>query len=79
MLTGLQDLVPPLRLSFSPYVSGGYRSTPDLSGGNQTETLKSGGMDVKYGISESFTLDMTLIPDFGQVISDNLVNNITPH
>jgi len=33
-------------------------------------------MDVKYGINESFTLDMTLIPDFGQVISDNVVNNI---
>ena len=78
-LTGLQDLVPPLRLSFSPYVSGGYRSTPELSGSNRTEWLKSGGMDVKYGISESFTLDMTLIPDFGQVISDNLVNNITPY
>jgi len=78
-LTGLQNLVPPLRLSFSPYVSGGYRSTPELSGTNRTEWLKSGGMDVKYGISESFTLDMTLIPDFGQVISDNLVNNITPY
>jgi hypothetical protein len=35
-------------------------------------------MDVKYGISESFTLDATLIPDFGQVISDNVVNNISP-
>ncbi len=35
-------------------------------------------MDVKYGISESFTLDATLIPDFKQVISDNVVNNITP-
>ncbi len=79
ILTGLQNLVPPLRLSFSPYVSGGYRSTPELSGENHTEWLKSGGMDVKYGISESFTLDMTLIPDFGQVISDNLVNNITPY
>jgi hypothetical protein len=79
ILTGLQNLVPPLRLSFSPYVSGGYRSTPQLSGDNRTEWLKSGGMDVKYGISESFTLDATLIPDFGQVISDNLVNNITPY
>ena len=79
MLTGLHDLVPPLRLSFSPYISGGYRSTPQLNGESQNEWLKSGGMDVKYGISESFTLDATLIPDFGQVISDNLVNNITPY
>src|SRR3954467_1335660 len=67
-LTGLRDIVPPLRLSFSPYLSGGYRNTPELSGESHTEWLKSGGMDVKYGISESFTLDVTVIPDFGQVI-----------
>ena len=36
-------------------------------------------MDVKYGINESFTLDATLIPDFGQVISDNYINNLTPY
>lgn len=77
-LTGLQNLVPPLRLSFSPYISGGYRGTPQIIEGYKNEWLKSGGMDVKYGISESFTLDATLIPDFGQVISDNVVNNISP-
>ena len=36
-------------------------------------------MDVKYGINESFTIDATLIPDFGQVVSDNVVNNLTPY
>lgn len=77
-LSGLQNLRPPLRLSFSPYVSGGFRSTPQVAGKNNNEWLKSGGMDVKYGINESFTLDATLIPDFGQVISDNVINNITP-
>jgi hypothetical protein len=35
-------------------------------------------MDVKYGINESFTLDLTLIPDFGQVQSDNKILNLTP-
>ena len=35
-------------------------------------------MDVKYGINQAFTLDMTLIPDFGQVQSDNQVLNLTP-
>ena len=77
-LSGIENLLPPLRLSFSPYVSGGYRETPALTTNIQNEWLKSGGMDVKYGISESFTLDATLIPDFGQVISDNVVNNISP-
>ena len=40
--------------------------------------FKSGGMDVKYGINESFTLDMTLIPDFAQVQSDNVFLNLSP-
>jgi hypothetical protein len=35
-------------------------------------------MDVKYGINKAFTLDMTLIPDFGQVQSDNQVLNLSP-
>lgn len=78
VLDGLTDIVPPLRLSLSPYVSGGYRGTPSLEKPYKTEWLKNGGMDIKYGISESFTIDATLIPDFGQVISDNIVNNISP-
>ncbi|NML22786.1 carbohydrate binding family 9 domain-containing protein [Pseudoflavitalea sp. G-6-1-2] len=77
-LEGLHDILPPLRLSFSPYVSAGYRSTPEPDTKNNREILKSGGMDLKYGISEGFTLDATLIPDFGQVRSDDVVNNLTP-
>jgi hypothetical protein len=76
---GLQNLQPPLRLSLSPYVSTGVRSTPESNTSARTEWLRSGGMDVKYGINESFTLDATLIPDFGQVVSDNVVNNLTPY
>ncbi len=77
-LSGLENIEPPLRLSFSPYLSGGYRGTPSPNDNYKNEWLNSGGMDVKYGISESFTLDATLIPDFGQVISDNVINNISP-
>lgn len=77
-LSGLNNIKPPLRLSFSPYLSGGYRSDPQANGSNETKVLKSGGLDLKWGLNESFTLDATLIPDFGQVISDNNVNNISP-
>lgn len=76
--TNLQNIVPPLRLSFSPYVTTGYRTSP-VGNTYLNEWLRNGGMDVKYGINESFTLDATLIPDFGQVISDNVVNNLTPY
>lgn len=73
----LHDIKPPLRLSLSPYLSGGIRYYPE-GYVKDKEILHNGGMDVKYGINESFTLDATLIPDFGQVISDNVVNNLTP-
>jgi hypothetical protein len=73
---GLKNISPPFRLSFLPYVSGGARVSP-TSKGTVTEVLKSGGMDVKYGINESFTLDMTLIPDFAQVQSDNVYLNLS--
>src|SRR5687767_6351557 len=76
--TGIKDVEPPLRLSFSPYLSTGINISPE-NGNYRTEWLKSGGLDVKYGLSESFTLDATLIPDFGQVVSDNVVNNLTPY
>lgn len=76
LYTGIKNIQPPLRLSLSPYLSTGVRSQPFAS--RKTEWLRSGGMDVKYGINESFTLDATLIPDFGQVVSDNVINNLTP-
>jgi Domain of unknown function (DUF5916)/Carbohydrate family 9 binding domain-like len=75
--TGLNNITPPIRLSFLPYLSGGFRISP-TGNGNVTEFLKSGGMDVKYGINESFTLDITLIPDFAQVQSDNVFLNLSP-
>lgn len=75
--TGLSNIKAPIRLSFLPYLSGGVRVSP-TNKGDVTEFLKSGGMDVKYGINEGFTLDMTLIPDFAQVQSDNVFLNLSP-
>lgn len=75
-LTGLENITPALRLSFLPYITSGYRSTPTKKG-TVNEFLRNGGADIKYGLNESFTLDATLIPDFGQVISDNVVLNLS--
>ncbi|MBI5857542.1 MAG: carbohydrate binding family 9 domain-containing protein [Sphingobacteriales bacterium] len=77
-LNELKNIQPPLRLSFSPYITTGFRSSPQTNG-YLDEWLRNGGMDVKYGLNESFTLDATLIPDFGQVVSDNVINNLTPY
>ncbi len=78
-LTHIEDIKAPLRLSFSPYISSYVNHYPvNLPYIKNTTNSLNGGMDVKYGINQSFTLDMTLIPDFGQVQSDNLQLNLTP-
>lgn len=74
-LTGLINIKPPLRLSFTPYVSGYLEKKADDPDWGYNLNY---GMDLKYGLTESFTLDMTLIPDFGQVQSDDQVYNLTP-
>ncbi|MDQ7947630.1 MAG: DUF5916 domain-containing protein [Pedobacter sp.] len=79
VLEGLKNIKAPLRLSFSPYVSTLISHYPyNTPGVKNTQTSINGGMDLKYGINQSFTLDMTLIPDFGQVQSDYRVLNLTP-
>ena len=77
-LTGLENIKPPLRLSFSPYISAYGNSYPIPGGKHTSDGSFNGGMDVKYGLTKAFTLDMTLIPDFGQVQSDNQVLNLSP-
>lgn len=78
-LTGLENIKPPVRLSFSPYVAGIVNHYPYKTPGvNDLTYTASGGMDVKYGLSDAFTLDMTLVPDFSQVQSDNQVLNLSP-
>jgi Domain of unknown function (DUF5916) len=77
--TGLENIKPPLRLQFSPYFSTYINHYSDNNPDTKNfSSSVNGGMDVKYGISQAITLDMTLIPDFGQVKSDNTVLNLTP-
>ncbi len=77
--TGITNIKPPLRLQFSPYFSvyANHFPTNQPDQKNLTGQI-NGGMDVKYGINQAFTLDVTLIPDFGQVQSDNQVLNLSP-
>ena len=70
----IKNITPPLRLFFYPYA----QSSVDFKKGNRPTNNYSAGMDLKYGISNSFTLDATLIPDFGQVTFDDKELNLTP-
>ena len=75
LLQGIRDVNPPLRLSVSPYLSGYLQNS---QGSSEYDHSYNYGADLKYGINESFTLDMTLIPDFGQVRSDDKIYNFSP-
>lgn len=72
-ISGIENIEPPTRLSFSPYASANYNAFDGDSDFNYNY-----GMDVKFGINESFTLDATLIPDFGQAAFDDVVLNLGP-
>ncbi len=74
-LAGIRKINPPVKLSLSPYVSGYAEKNPGVK---NWSTFLRGGLDIRYGINESYTLDMMLIPDFGQVQSDDKVLNLTP-
>jgi len=74
VVKGIKDITPPVRLALIPFLSS-YNS---FSKDTEPVSTFTGGMDVKYGINEAFTLDVTLLPDFGQVIFDQQVLNISP-
>ena len=77
-LKGLENIEAPLRLSFNPYISSGLDIYSQKNFENAHNSWSfAGGLDLKYGLNESFTLDMTLLPDFSQVQSDNKVKNLS--
>ncbi len=73
LIEGFQNISPPTRLNFYPYASV---TTNTFEG--ETDFDWSVGMDLKYGLTENFTLDATLIPDFSQVGFDDVVLNLGP-
>lgn len=73
LVEGFKDIKPPTRLGLYPYassISNNYNGTSNFD--------YNVGMDLKYGLSENFTLDATLIPDFSQAGFDNVTLNLGP-
>jgi len=73
VLEGIENIKTPTRLFFIPYTSAYYQQNDY----GADRTLKA-GMDIKYGISDAFTLDAILVPDFGQTKFDNAILNLEP-
>jgi len=74
VLEGIENIKTPTRLFFIPYSSYYYEK-------NQAGSANKfkAGLDIKYGINDSFTLDAILVPDFGQTKFDNVILNLSPY
>jgi hypothetical protein len=79
-LAGIRDIKPPVRLQLTPFVAMYGQKTTDPTSADPLRYGRSvnGGMDVKWGLNDAFTLDMTLIPDFGEARSDDQILNLGP-
>lgn len=73
-LEGIENIKPPTRLFLMPYASY-YLNAGE---GQKTYGTIKGGMDIKYGINDAFTVDAILIPDFGQTKYDDQILNLGP-
>ena len=80
-LSGIENIEAPVRLSVSPFVlfsENIFTNKEATPFDTQSDFQVNGGMDLKYGINDAFTLDMILIPDFAQAKSDDEVLNLSP-
>ncbi|MBA4312022.1 MAG: hypothetical protein C0417_05280 [Chlorobiaceae bacterium] len=77
-LSGIADIHPPLHIELLPYhVSKGSFLTQPSPLSLQKDYDINFGIDLKYGITNNFTLDAAINPDFGQVEVDKKVLNLT--
>ncbi len=72
-LEGLPDADQGLNLRVKPWVAG--NATRPLAG--SLDTAASAGVDLKYGVTPSLTLDVTVLPDFAQAEADEQQVNLT--
>lgn len=77
LITGIKGIKPPRRIFLYPYASVYYNRNERNDGSVAGGYSYNGGLDLKLGLSDAFTLDATLIPDFGQTLSDQLILNLT--
>ena len=79
-LFGLSRLPQPKRLELLPYATGHAEASPARPGDPFNDGSRqdgSAGMDLKYGVTSSLTLDATFNPDFGQVEQDPAFVNLS--
>jgi hypothetical protein len=80
-IDGLENMDPKKQAEITPYVVAGSEwfekepENPYRADGHKRRL--TGGVDAKIGITNNFTLDLTVNPDFGQVEADPSQVNLT--
>ena len=80
LLEGIGNLEPRRTFDITPYtvaMASRYPAVPDNPFRTGRDHLLKTGLDAKIGLSNNFTLDLTVNPDFGQVEADPSEVNLT--
>ena len=75
LLLGMRDIHRGSALEVKPYISGGYQQ--DFIPEHSSTTLTKVGLDIKYPLTQTLTLDLTANTDFSQVEADRARINLT--
>ena len=75
-IRGLSDLVVGRNLRVTPFVTGETSRRTD-DGTSTSDDEFDGGLDVKWGVTNGLTLDLTLNTDFAETEVDEVRTNLT--
>ena len=79
---GLQGIRPRKQADITPFVVGSYERYEKEEGNpfaDGSDFKYNGGIDAKIGVTNNFTLDLTVNPDFGQVEADPSQVNLSAY
>ena len=71
VLTGIKNIPQPKKMELRPYVLGGQIIT------ESSDIVKNVGLDIRYGVSSSTSMNFAFNPDFGQVETDPSILNLS--
>ncbi|MBN2290131.1 MAG: carbohydrate binding family 9 domain-containing protein, partial [Candidatus Glassbacteria bacterium] len=74
LLRGIEDIRPSRRLEFLPYATAQVQDNEVMP----KDFTRQVGLDIKYGLASSTTLDLAINPEFGTVETDEEMLNLSP-
>jgi len=82
LLFGIENLEPRKIFDITPYTVASASSYPAVTGNpfrTGSDVQLKAGLDAKIGLSNNITMDMSLLPDFGQVEADPSEVNLSAY